>query len=427
MLQLRLLALTLLTSLLLLSCAVNPVTGEREFRVISESQEIALGTNNYLPLRQMQGGDYQVDPALSKYVNEVGQRVAKESDRPDLPYEFVVINSSVPNAWALPGGKIGINRGLLVEFESEAELAAVLGHEVVHSAARHSAQRMERQLLLDAGMIAVAAGSSDSRYAGTIIGSAALGAGLIGQRYSRQAELEADEYGMIYMHRAGYHPEGAIRLMEQFLRLSQGRESNWLEGLFASHPPSQERVQANERTADRLGREGDWGRDGFQRATAKLRESKPAYEKADEARKALGEGETEQAMRLAREAKAALPEEARFDALIGETLWTADRKEEAIPYFRRAARQEAGYFQHHLQLGLLLEERNEDGEAREALEKSLELLPTAPAHLGLGNIDRRAGNRDAAIQHYRTAAQSDSAAGRQARAALAEMGAETTP
>ncbi|MEM9208664.1 MAG: M48 family metalloprotease, partial [Pseudomonadota bacterium] len=151
------------------ACAVNPVTGKRELSLVTEANEIQLGQQNYLPMQQSQGGVYDVDPQLSAYVNDVGQRVAAVSDRP-LPYEFVVLNNSVPNAWALPGGKIAINRGLLTELETESELAAVLGHEVVHAAARHSAQQMTRATLLQLGMLGVGIAASDSDYAGLIVG-----------------------------------------------------------------------------------------------------------------------------------------------------------------------------------------------------------------------------------------------------------------
>ncbi|MDA8978789.1 M48 family metalloprotease, partial [bacterium] len=119
-------------------CAVNPVTGEKELSLISERQEISLGENNYGPSRQSQGGDYYLDSELQAYITSVGRRLAAQSDRPDLPYEFVVLNNSVPNAWALPGGKIAINRGLLEYLDDESQLAAVLAHEIVHAAARHS-------------------------------------------------------------------------------------------------------------------------------------------------------------------------------------------------------------------------------------------------------------------------------------------------
>lgn len=109
-----------------------------------------MGAEQYIPTQQTQGGRFYVDPELTLYVQQVGQKLARVSDRPDLPFEFVVLNSSVPNAWALPGGKIAVNRGLLVLLEDEAELAAVLGHEIVHAAARHSAAAMSQQTLLNA-------------------------------------------------------------------------------------------------------------------------------------------------------------------------------------------------------------------------------------------------------------------------------------
>ncbi len=122
------------------ACSVNPVTGKSEIVLMSQADEIKMGQQAYLPAQQSQGGEYDVDPVLTEYVRNVGERLAEQAARP-LPYEFVVLNNSVPNAWAMPGGKIAINRGLLTELNSEAELAAVLGHEIVHADARHSAKQ----------------------------------------------------------------------------------------------------------------------------------------------------------------------------------------------------------------------------------------------------------------------------------------------
>ncbi|MCK5913863.1 MAG: M48 family metalloprotease, partial [Desulfuromusa sp.] len=145
----------------LAGCAVNPVTGENELALVSESSEISIGNKQYVPSRQMQGGDYNTVPEIAIYVKRVGQKLAAVSDR-QLPYEFNVINDSTPNAWALPGGKIVINRGLLVELNSEAELAAVLGHEIVHAAARHGAKGMERGMLLQGAVLAAGIASHNS-------------------------------------------------------------------------------------------------------------------------------------------------------------------------------------------------------------------------------------------------------------------------
>jgi len=201
----------ILATAALAGCTINPVTGERELALVSATDEVAIGQAQYFPSQQMQGGDYVRDPALTQYVNEVGQKLAAVSDRA-LPYEFVVLNSSVPNAWALPGGKIAVNRGLLVELESEAELAAVLGHEIVHAAARHGAQAMQRGLLLQGAVLIAATATRNDDYSGLAVGAAGIGAQLINQRNGREAELEADLYGMRYMSRTGYDPQAAVSL-----------------------------------------------------------------------------------------------------------------------------------------------------------------------------------------------------------------------
>ncbi len=195
-----LIAITLLLTLIS-GCAVNPVTGKRELALVTEGQELAIGAEQYGPAQQSQGGALHIDPALSQYVSSVGQRLAKVSDRP-LPYEFIVLNNSVPNAWALPGGKIAINRGLLLELHNEAELAAVLGHEIVHAAARHGANAMQRGMLLQGVVMATALATADSNHADYIVGSALVGAQLVSTKYGRDAELEADYFGMQYMARA---------------------------------------------------------------------------------------------------------------------------------------------------------------------------------------------------------------------------------
>ena len=130
----KLFLFVLLASVGLAGCATNPVTGEKNFILpnLDEGWEREIGQQMYAPMRQSQGGDYKLDPALTEYVQGVGNRLAEQSAR-DFDYEFRVLNDSIPNAWALPGGKIVVNRGLLTELGSEAELAAVLGHEIIHA------------------------------------------------------------------------------------------------------------------------------------------------------------------------------------------------------------------------------------------------------------------------------------------------------
>lgn len=410
--------------LILAACAQNPVTGERELGLVSTGQEIAIGLEHYPPSQQMQGGDYVLDPELQDYVSGVNARLARVSDR-GLPYEVTVLNSSVPNAWALPGGKMAINRGLLVELDSEAELAAVLGHEIVHAAARHGAQAMERGMFTQGAMVAAAVAMSASgrgEYANLALGAAQIGAQLITQKYGRDAERESDSYGMIYMQRAGYDPAAAVSLQETFVRLSEGRgNSDWLSGLFASHPPSEERVANNRAFAAELGPGGEIGRERYQQATALLRSRQPGYDKGDAARKALQEKQWNTALVAAEDAIELLPGEARFHGLAGDAHAGAGRMDQALARYDRAVDLDSSYYAHWQQRGMANLALERTDAAQRDLEQAMSLLPTAQSSNALGQIALAAGRTDAARQYLAAAASSDSSAGQQARLSLARL------
>jgi len=407
-------------------CSVNPVTGQSEINLFDEAWELQVGEQYYAPMRQQQGGDFVLDDELVSYVQQVGQRVAAHADRP-LPYEFQVINSSIPNAWALPGGKISINRGLLTEMDSEAELAAVLGHEVVHAAARHGASAQSRAALTQGavilGGVAVGVATENEKYAAVALLGGMLGAQLIGQRYSREAERQSDYYGTRYMHAAGYNPEGAVRLQEHFVRLSQGHDAGFLQGLFASHPPSPERVRNNQVLADELGREGEIGRQRYQRAIARLVRLKPAYQAHDEGRKALLEGDSAMALSKAEQALDLESREALFHNLKGDALAQAERYRPAERAYSRALELDQSWFYQHLRRGMVRQELGKLAGARGDLQASIQRLPTAEGHYFLGLVERSDGNRAQAIEQFRIAAQSQDDIGRRARQALSEMGA----
>ena len=394
----RLLAVVLLAASAT-GCAVNPVTGKPDFIMVSETQELALGEQNYAPMQQAEGGVYDIDPLLTAYVKEVGDKLAAVSDRP-LPYEFVVLNNSVPNAWALPGGKIAINRGLLTELNSEAELAAVLGHEIVHAAAKHSAQQMSRGVLLQSAVLATAMVTGDNNFGHFAVGSAAVGAQLLNSTYGRGDELESDKYGMTYMSRAGYDPAGAVTLQETFVRLSEGQESDWLTGLFASHPPSRARVAANKKMAESLPPGGIIGVDRYEAAMQKTMAVKPAYDVYDEGRKALAEEDTDEALALAEKAIELFPEEGHFYALRGDIRSVDGKYDMAVKNYDSAISRRDDYFYYYLRRGLAENELGDLDNAKLNLERSIEMLPTAPAHFVLGDIAATRGNDGEAMEHY---------------------------
>ena len=409
----------------LAGCTVNPVTGDRELGLVSTVEEIAIGEAQYLPSRQMQGGDYVLDPELNAYVAEVGYRLADVSDRA-LPYEFVILNSSVPNAWALPGGKIAINRGLLLELDSEAELAAVLGHEIVHAAARHGAQAMQRSMILQGALLATTVAARGD-YSNLAIGAASIGAQLINQRYGRGAELEADLYGMNYLASAGYDPQAAVALQETFVRLSEGRSQDWLSGLFASHPPSSERVERNRETAASLPAGGELGRDRYQAAIRRVRETQPAYDIYDRGRTALAEDRLDEADGLTAEAIELVPGEAQFHALAGDVDLARERFTAAIEHYDDAIARYDDFFYFHLQKGRAHGELDQRDAAEQHLQTSIDLFPTAEAYYGLGTLAEDGGDVDTALEHYRVAATANSPTGRAAQDAVVRLDLPQNP
>ena len=413
-------------ALLLAACSTNPVTGEKDLMLVGEGTELSIGQKQYAPMRQAEGGDYAMDPALTNYVQRVGSRLAAVSDR-KLPYEFVVLNNTIPNAWALPGGKIAVNRGLLMQLKSESELAAVLSHEIVHAAARHSAQQMSKGMLAQGGLLAAQVAASDSDYGSLYMAGAGLAAQLALQKYGRDAELESDHYGMDYMKRAGYDVQGAVTLQETFVRMSGDKSSSWFDGLFASHPPSQERVDANRRYAAKLGAGGETGTEAYAAAMAATMKAKPAYDAYEAGRKALKAKNAEVALAKANEAIKLVPGEGHFYALRGDAWLVQKRLPPASKAYTEAIARNDGFFYYYLQRGLIAEHERQDESARNDLETSLKLLPTGAAYYALGNIASRAQNVDAAKQYYAAAAGSEGEIGQAAALALMRLDLPQNP
>ena len=236
-------------------CAVNPVTGERDFALVSEAEEIQQG-RRYHELIVQRYGIYD-DPALQAYVDRVGQQLARSSHRAHLQFHFTVLDTPEINAFALPGGYIYITRGIMAYLESEAELAGVLGHEIGHVTAKHSVRQQGGQFASDllGVLIATATGSGTLANA-----SQAIGTGII-RGYGREHELEADRLGAEYLHKVGYEPEvmldviGVLKDQEVFEREQarrEGREPNVYHGVYSTHPRNDDRLQTVVRAARKL-------------------------------------------------------------------------------------------------------------------------------------------------------------------------------
>jgi len=402
-------------------CTVNPVTGERQLSLIGESEELAMGAEQYVPTQQTQGGKFYVDPELTLYVQDVGQKLAAVSDRPDLPYEFVVLNSSVPNAWALPGGKIAINRGLLTKLDDEAQLASVLGHEIVHAAARHSVQRMQQSMLISAGVAGLGFALSDNEWAGLIMGGAALGAQLALAQYSQGDELESDHYGILYMKEAGYDPAAAVELQQIFLELAEGRQSGFVDGLFATHPPSAERVEENRQLVQKIGAGGYRGKDIFDRKMAELRSLQPAYDAHDKAMELASKDDMNSALAKINEAIELLPREAMFYSLRGRIYQELKQAEKAAADFDKAVSLYPEMFKYRLYNGLNALRLNNLDKARENLIQANQTVPTSIAFLRLGDIAVQQNSRNDAIAYYSKAAEAGGEVAEEAKRKLAAL------
>jgi len=239
-----LLFITLLTGLP--GCATNPVTGKQDFVLMSVAEEIDLGQKYHLQIEK-ETPPY-ADPRLAAYVDQVGQRLARVSDRPQLHFHFTVLDSKQVNAFALPGGYIYINRGLLAYLNSEAELAAVLGHEIGHVTARHSVR--QQSVATVTGLAGAALKSFTGVNAADKLFNVLAKASLSG--YGRRHELEADRLSARYLARAGYDPQAMVKvigvlknqeLFEKQRARKEGRKPHAYHGVFASHPDNDRRLQ----------------------------------------------------------------------------------------------------------------------------------------------------------------------------------------
>ncbi len=219
-------------------CARNPVTGKSELSLVSESQEIEMGKQAEQEVAQTIG--YYDDAAAQQYVSQIGMKIAKASERPNLPWEFHVVNDASVNAFALPGGYIHVTRGLMTAINDEAELATVVGHEIGHVTNRHSVQQISKAQVAQLGL---GLGSVLSPDIARLAGVAGQGLQLLFLKYSRDAENQADMAGFRYALNQGYDVRHMTNVMEMLDRESKlgggGRLPDWL----ATHPNPGARIQ----------------------------------------------------------------------------------------------------------------------------------------------------------------------------------------
>jgi len=271
-------------------CATSAVTGRPQLMLVSEDQEITIDKQNSPHQFSADYGMIQ-DTALNDYVKQTGKKIAARTHRTHMPYSFRVVNANYVNAYAFPGGSIACTRGIMLSLENEAELAALLGHELGHVNARHTAQQMSKGILTQAvvGGLSALAGSRGAVYGQLASELGMISVGALLASYSRDNEREADALGMEYMFRARYSSKGMIGLMDMLKGLSKYKPST-IELMFATHPMSEERYQTAVETSRSKYKSAEvfpLYRERYMDHTAKVRALKPAIEEMQEGEKEM--------------------------------------------------------------------------------------------------------------------------------------------
>jgi len=419
-----------LAAFLAAGCAAGPRAGseaapdagmDAALEATATAQAVRVGTRYFGYARQAEGGDWNGDPALVAEVARVGAAVAARGPRPDLPWEFVVVDRSAPDAWSLPGGKVAVTRGLLARLSSEAELAAVLAEQIVHASETGEARRAVREIRLRLGPAGVRTRDEGTRdHPEVVVDEGRFGGVLPQRQYGADDEIQADRVALPALAAAGYDPGAAVRLQERMLAPGDDATA-WAGGLLANHPVTARRLEAARRVVADLPAGGTVGEDAYREAAAGLTAALPAYAEAGTGAEALADGDPEGAVERARAARALAPGVAEFDLLEARAELAAGRRDEAEAALDRALERAPDRYLPRLLRGLARKERGDAAGAREDLARSLELLPTVRAHLALGELEMDAGEVESAKYHLRRAASGGGAVGREAAATLTRV------
>ncbi|MEW5692935.1 MAG: M48 family metalloprotease [Candidatus Hydrogenedentota bacterium] len=388
----------------ILSCTTtNPVTGEKQVVLLSEEEEKRLGEELYPKYTQQFNGLFQ-DDRLQSYVTEVGRKVASYSHRPNLNYEFNVVNSSEANAYALPGGKISITRGLISSLENEAQLASVFAHELGHISALHTARAYTRSVMAE--LILTGVGmyleKKDIKYKNYYMLGGYLVTGLVLLKYSRDDEREADKLGIEYLAKADYDPYQFVSVM-QLLKSLEKRKPHKFEVLFRSHPLTDERIQ----TALTLYQTqysqytGVKNNEEFKTAIAKIKITEPAYALFDKGVESLQNKSITDALAYLKDASGKAPDHAIIRAYYGRALYESGRDEIAYRELESAYLLYPDQFHIRLYKGIADFETARFLEAIKDLKRADELIPDqAPVQFFLAKTYEYINRREESAAYY---------------------------
>lgn len=392
--------IVVLLAFLAQACSVNPVTGKRQLTLITESQEVAIGEEQYPIMTQVSGGIFQ-DNELQAYVNDIGQKLAKVSHRRNLKYEFNVVNTSELNAYALPGGKISITRGLLSRMSNEAQLAGVLGHEIGHVTAKHVAAGITRQMTaqLALGLLSTYLEEKEVKHREYYTLSGLLATQLMLLKFSRAQESQSDELGIEYMRKVDYDTDGFVEMLE-ILRSASSHEPTKLEGFLSSHPLTKDRISDAEAKITRSG-VGEKNEGEFDRKTRVLKRVAPAYNHYDAAEKLMAEGKIQPAINEYNQAIKVSPDQAIFYSDLAFAYFKLNQFHQAKTNIDKSLQMYSDFFQSRFYRGLINCQLGNHQQSLTDFEKADKLIPSQPSvkfYQGLCN--EKMNRKQIAVQKY---------------------------
>ncbi len=388
---------TLATAGWLAGCATNPVTGRSELMLVSEQDEIAVD-RQHAPFQFSADYGLTQDRELADYIARTGKKMVPGTHRPQMPYRFEVVNATYVNAYAFPGGTIAATRGILLKMDNEAELASLLGHELGHVNARHTARQMSKAALTQTlvGGASAVAGSQGAGW-GDLVGQVGnISAGALLASYSRDNEREADDLGLRYMAAAGYNPDGFEDLMDMLRSLSR-HKANAVELLFATHPMSDERYQTaidaiGNRYPDRAGQ--PLYRERYQDHTAGLRRMADAIETMQNGEKEMARKRFPAAEKHFLSALKKAPRDYTAHVLMAKCQYMQQRFANATRYARDAGQIYPQEPQAQLIMGVSRINIGQFDQAFDNFERCDRMLPGNPEMIFLKGLAREGAQRN---------------------------------
>jgi len=387
-------------------CAVDPVTGQKQLMMVSQQQEIGIDKQQS-PFQFASDYGITQDKKSNTYVGSVGKKLLSNVHRPEMPYNFQCVNATYINAYAFPGGSIAVTRGILLKLQNEAELAALLGHELGHVNARHSAEQMSKgQLssLLVTGLSAVASTQ------GTGLGQltqqlGALSQGLLLSKYSRDNEREADELGNQYMVKAGYPSNGFVGLMQMLQSLNK-EKPNSAQVLFSTHPMSSERLAAAQfrnQGIYKMSNASKDNRDRYMDNIASLRSKKKGIALLQQGEKYMAKKEYDNAEKSIKTALKSLKYDYTAHVVMAKCMMLREKPSRALTYANKAKQLYPSQIQGYYIAGIANSETKQYSKAYDDFHKCDTLLPGNPQMTFFKGycLDQR-GDRKPAANNYIT-------------------------